>query len=210
MSFSAPATYMHVLCTVLISPDGLFSIDPPEQQAGGRYLCRFAQPINNLQGSLRSPVDFTFQLKKAMGWTSTAMQQITFQRGEDATAFLEIFNRVSGDGASAQTNVAPSHPHLLTGDERHASMSRLSSWEQVQGRDAIEREYVFKDFQEAFAFMTRSAFIAEKMNHHPEWFNVYNKVHVILTTHDVGGLSSLDIDLATQMDTLSGNAMFNS
>jgi 4a-hydroxytetrahydrobiopterin dehydratase len=70
----------------------------------------------------------------------------------------------------------------------------------VSNRDAITRSYQFKDFKEAFAFMTQCALMAEQMNHHPEWFNVWNRVEVTLSTHDAGGLTKLDLDLARSMD----------
>ena len=77
-----------------------------------------------------------------------------------------------------------------------------TGWSLDEDRDAISKEYKFDNFVEAFGFMTRAAIWAEKWNHHPEWFNVYNKVQVTLTTHDVGGLSALDVKLARKMDTL--------
>ncbi len=77
-----------------------------------------------------------------------------------------------------------------------------SGWSLVDGKDAITKTYQFKDFTEAFGWMARAALWAEKWNHHPEWFNVYNKVEVTLTTHDVGGLSSLDAKLARKLDSL--------
>lgn len=77
-----------------------------------------------------------------------------------------------------------------------------SGWSMVEGRDAIKKTFEFGDFTEAFAWMTRAAMFAEKWNHHPEWFNVYNKVEVTLSTHDVGGLSQLDVKLARKMDGL--------
>lgn len=75
-----------------------------------------------------------------------------------------------------------------------------SGWSMVNGRDAIYKEFMFRDFNEAFSFMSGVALLAEKMNHHPEWFNVYNKVQVTMSTHDVGGLSERDIRVATYMD----------
>ncbi len=75
-------------------------------------------------------------------------------------------------------------------------------WSMVEGRDAIQKTFLFKNFVEAFGFMTQAAIIAEKMNHHPEWSNVYRTVEVTLTTHDVNGLSDLDIALASKMDAL--------
>ncbi len=79
-----------------------------------------------------------------------------------------------------------------------------SGWERVAGRDAIRKEFKFKNFIDAFGFMTRAAIWAEKWNHHPEWSNVYNRVEVVLITHDVDGLSELDVKLAKKMDALAG------
>jgi 4a-hydroxytetrahydrobiopterin dehydratase len=78
------------------------------------------------------------------------------------------------------------------------------AWEMVEGRDAIARAFRFADFSAAFAFMTRVALLAEKADHHPEWSNVYNRVDVVLTTHDAGGLSQQDLDLAQAIDKLVG------
>lgn len=91
----------------------------------------------------------------------------------------------------------------LTPDARRQALERLSGWSAVQDRDAITRKFVFRDFKEAFAFMIRVAAVAEEMNHHPEWFNVYKTVEVTLSTHDAGGLTDLDIKLAEAMDRLS-------
>lgn len=77
-----------------------------------------------------------------------------------------------------------------------------NGWEMVKGRDAIHKTFVFDDFVQAFAWMTQVAIWAEKWNHHPEWSNVYKTVEVTLSTHDVGGLSSLDAKLARKMDSL--------
>ncbi|MEM8956617.1 MAG: 4a-hydroxytetrahydrobiopterin dehydratase [Pseudomonadota bacterium] len=77
-----------------------------------------------------------------------------------------------------------------------------AGWALVDGRDAIVKSFVFRDFIEAFGWMTRAALIAEKMNHHPEWSNVYKTVEVTLTTHDAGGLSDLDVKLAGKLDAL--------
>lgn len=79
-------------------------------------------------------------------------------------------------------------------------------WKHWSDRDAIWKAYKFKDFVEAFGFMTSAALVAEKMDHHPEWSNVYNKVEVTLTTHDAGGLTDKDIELAKAMDRLAGKA----
>ena len=87
---------------------------------------------------------------------------------------------------------------------RAAALKGLPEWRDVSGRDAITRKFAFKDFNAAFAFMARAALLAEKMDHHPEWFNVYNKVDVTLSTHDAGGVTALDVKLAAEMDKLAG------
>jgi 4a-hydroxytetrahydrobiopterin dehydratase len=92
----------------------------------------------------------------------------------------------------------------LTGEARTAALAKLAGWSEVKGRDAITRKFVFKDFNEAFGFMTRAALVAEKMDHHPEWFNVYKNVEVTLSTHDAGGLTDLDVKLAEAMNRLAG------
>ena len=78
-----------------------------------------------------------------------------------------------------------------------------NGWDMVDGRDALIKTFTFRNFVDAFGFMTRAALWAEKWNHHPEWSNVYKTVNVTLTTHDVNGLSDLDIKLATKMDALA-------
>ena len=88
----------------------------------------------------------------------------------------------------------------LSGAAREAALAELTGWSPVEGRDAIQKSYRFKDFTEAFGFMTRVALLAEKADHHPEWFNVYNKVDIVLTTHDANGLSARDIKLAKAID----------
>ena len=80
----------------------------------------------------------------------------------------------------------------------------LDRWHEVDGRDAITKSFKFTDFNQAFAFMTRVALKAEQMNHHPEWFNVYNTVEVTLATHDAGGVTELDVALAEFMDKATG------
>jgi 4a-hydroxytetrahydrobiopterin dehydratase len=95
-------------------------------------------------------------------------------------------------------------PQKLTGEARKTALKKLSGWSEVKGRDAIGKKFVFKDFSEAFGFMTRAALAAEKMDHHPEWFNVYKTVEVTLSTHDAGGVTELDVKLAQTMDKLAG------
>jgi len=92
----------------------------------------------------------------------------------------------------------------LAADARKTALAKLAGWSDVQGRDAIQKKFVFKDFNEAFGFMARAALIAEKMDHHPEWFNVYKTVEVTLSTHDAGGLTELDVKLAEAMNRLAG------
>jgi 4a-hydroxytetrahydrobiopterin dehydratase len=91
----------------------------------------------------------------------------------------------------------------LAPENRGAALATLPDWKMVDKRDAITRSFKFKDFSEAFGFMTRAALVAEQMNHHPEWFNVWNRVDVTLSTHDAGGLTELDIKLAAAMDKLA-------
>jgi 4a-hydroxytetrahydrobiopterin dehydratase len=92
----------------------------------------------------------------------------------------------------------------LDTNARNEALDPLFSqgWTLLEGRDAIQKTFLFKNFVEAFGFMTQAAIIAEKMNHHPEWSNVYRTVEVTLTTHDANGLSDLDIALAKKMDAL--------
>jgi len=92
----------------------------------------------------------------------------------------------------------------LAGEARKDALARLKGWSEVTGRDAITRKFVFADFSEAFGFMTRAALVAEKLDHHPEWFNVYKTVDVTLSTHDAGGLTERDIKLAQAMDKIAG------
>ena len=88
----------------------------------------------------------------------------------------------------------------LTDAERDAFLGANPDWRPVDGRDAVARHFQFGDFNEAFGFMTRVALAAEKADHHPEWFNVYNKVEITLSTHDAGGLSERDVALAGFID----------
>jgi 4a-hydroxytetrahydrobiopterin dehydratase len=92
----------------------------------------------------------------------------------------------------------------LSGEARKAALAKLKGWSEVAGRDAITKKFVFADFNEAFGFMTRAALTAEKLDHHPEWFNVYKTVEVTLSTHDAGGLTDLDVKLAEIMDKFAG------
>jgi 4a-hydroxytetrahydrobiopterin dehydratase len=88
----------------------------------------------------------------------------------------------------------------LEGEARKKALTELKDWRELSGRDAIAKKFVFKDFNQAFGFMTRVALAAEKMDHHPEWSNVYKTVDVTLSTHDSGGITDKDIALAKAMD----------
>ena len=86
-----------------------------------------------------------------------------------------------------------------------AAVARLNGWTTAaDGRDAIRKTFTFKDFNAAFGFMTRVALMADKLDHHPEWFNVYNRVEVLLATHDADGVTDLDVTLAAFMDAVAG------
>ncbi len=97
---------------------------------------------------------------------------------------------------------------LLSGAERLAQLPALgeTGWRAVAGRDAIRKIWTFRSFSEAWGFMSRAALVAEKLNHHPEWSNVYNVVDVTLTSHDAGGLTALDLQMAARFDRLAGAA----
>jgi 4a-hydroxytetrahydrobiopterin dehydratase len=90
----------------------------------------------------------------------------------------------------------------LNAEERAAALDQLGEWDYDDARDAISRQFLFADFSEAFAFMTRVAMLAEVQDHHPEWSNVWNRVDVVLTTHDAGGLSARDVKMARAIDGL--------
>ena len=94
-------------------------------------------------------------------------------------------------------------PSKLSETDRAQSLQGLPGWDYSAGEAAIKKTYKFSDFSEAWAFMTRAALLAEKIDHHPEWFNVYNRVEVKLTTHDADGVTGLDIEMATAMESFS-------
>ncbi len=91
----------------------------------------------------------------------------------------------------------------LEAEDADGRLSDLDGWGRVDGRDAMTKTFKFKDFNAAFGWMSRSALVAEKLDHHPEWSNVYNRVEVTLTTHDAGGLTELDFKLAKAMDNFA-------
>jgi len=91
----------------------------------------------------------------------------------------------------------------LTSEERAEQLAQLNGWQAVPERDAIQRKLQFADFNEAFGFMTRVAIKAQQMDHHPEWFNVYNKVEITLSTHEANGVSARDVELASFIDSIT-------
>jgi 4a-hydroxytetrahydrobiopterin dehydratase len=91
----------------------------------------------------------------------------------------------------------------LAGKARSDALAALKDWKEVPGRDAIQRSLTFADFNHAWGFMTRVALAAEKADHHPEWSNVYNRVEIVLSTHDAGGLSEKDVALAKLIDSIA-------
>jgi len=92
---------------------------------------------------------------------------------------------------------------LIKSQDIESFLKKNKGWSRVKGRSALQKSYAFKDFNAAFAFMTRTALVAEQMNHHPEWFNVYNRVDVVLSTHDAGGVTERDTKLAQTMDSFA-------
>ena len=91
----------------------------------------------------------------------------------------------------------------LSAEARKSELKALPGWKEVEGREAIERTFVFRDFNEAFGFMSRAALVAEKNDHHPEWRNVYKTVEVVLATHDAGGVTARDVALAKAMNAIA-------
>jgi 4a-hydroxytetrahydrobiopterin dehydratase len=91
----------------------------------------------------------------------------------------------------------------LQPEDRRAALAGLAGWREVEGREAIARTFTFADFNAAFGWMTRVALVAEKMNHHPEWRNVYRTVEVVLATHSAGGVTALDVEMAKAMNRLA-------
>jgi 4a-hydroxytetrahydrobiopterin dehydratase len=104
----------------------------------------------------------------------------------------------------AQRHVMTRTIEQLSEAERADALDTLPDWDYDEARDAITRSIVFTDFAEAFGFMTQVALLAERADHHPEWTNVWNRVEILLTTHDAGGLSALDVELATAIDSILG------
>jgi 4a-hydroxytetrahydrobiopterin dehydratase len=112
-----------------------------------------------------------------------------------------------GDFAAPRMMPKPNQEHRmiqkLTESERNAGLRQLKDWQTTPGRDAIRRAFKFKNFSEAWGFMNRVALLAEAQDHHPEWSNVYNRVEILLSTHDCDGLSERDIKLARAIDDIA-------
>ena len=96
-------------------------------------------------------------------------------------------------------------PTKIPADARDVAMAGLPGWKAHPERDAIQKSFIFQNFSECWGFMSRAALLAEKMDHHPEWFNVYKQVDVTLSTHDAGGLSELDVRMAAAMDAMAAD-----
>jgi len=112
---------------------------------------------------------------------------------------------LSSSGSDIGVNVAKGNIMVekLSKNTRNMALIELTAWSEVEGRDAITRSFQFQDFNTAFGFMSRVAMMAEKIDHHPEWFNIYNRVDVTLSTHECGGLSQRDVNLAKFMDVVA-------
>lgn len=102
------------------------------------------------------------------------------------------------------TQAQSSRPTRLDAQQVSDALATLPGWVRVDGREAIQKSFKFADFNQAFGFMTRVALLADKIDHHPEWFNVYNRVDVVLATHDADGITSLDITMAGFMEKAAG------
>src|SRR5215469_9673702 len=131
------------------------------------------------------------------------------RRGMVSRARCACSSRSASDGGRCSvmlpipSNMEVAMVEKLVGAARHAALREIHGWVEVEDRDAIRKSYHFGDFSEAWGFMSRMALIAEKMDHHPEWFNVYNRVEIVLSTHDADGLSELDIKLAQAIDEIA-------
>jgi 4a-hydroxytetrahydrobiopterin dehydratase len=101
--------------------------------------------------------------------------------------------------------VTRSKPALLVGEARDRALAELPLWHEVEGRDAIARSLRFGSFDAAFGFMARVAIVAERLDHHPEWTNVWDRVDVVLATHEAGGLTARDVELARRIDAIAGS-----
>ncbi|XP_078407055.1 pterin-4-alpha-carbinolamine dehydratase 2-like isoform X1 [Cetorhinus maximus] len=126
------------------------------------------------------------------------MSWLMFSRAAGPRALCALLSAHSSFASFRLSSKMTSQTQWLTPEEREQLLPELKAagWEEVEDRDALFKEFSFKNFNQAFGFMTRVALQAEKLNHHPEWFNVYHKVQITLSTHDCGGLSKKDVKLA--------------
>jgi 4a-hydroxytetrahydrobiopterin dehydratase len=127
---------------------------------------------------------------------------------QEARQYCRTIVASGPDGADAARRASsrqeePIMVERLTAEARAIALKELQGWAETAGREAITRTFTFKDFNQAFGFMCRVALIAEKRDHHPEWRNVYRTVEVTLATHDAGGVTMLDIELALAMDAIA-------
>lgn len=149
---------------------------------------------------MRSISVFVFLL--TIGYVLSLISKTMFKAAPSAVAIKTISGlRIQGRRTLSSL---PALPSILSEEDRKKHLEHLipRGWIHSHDRDAIRKKFVFVDFVEAFGFMTQVAIHAEKMNHHPEWFNVYNNVDITLSTHDCGGLSQNDIDLANVIDKI--------
>jgi 4a-hydroxytetrahydrobiopterin dehydratase len=122
--------------------------------------------------------------------------RLAFHRGRDPEAGFGVRVARASNGEAIMAE-------RLSAEARKSALAELPGWSETAGREAIGRTFTFKDFNEAFGFMARAALVAEKNDHHPEWKNVYKTVDVVLSTHDAGGVTRLDIDLAKAMNAIA-------
>ena len=108
-----------------------------------------------------------------------------------------------GVRVEGRSETGGNHGGRLSAEARKSALAELPGWSETPGREAIARTFTFRDFNEAFGFMSRAALVAEKNDHHPEWKNVYKTVEVVLATHDAGGVTRRDIDLAKAMNAIA-------
>jgi len=131
---------------------------------------------------------------------------MSFVITRDCIRLLKLFHPLKSSRLNKHSSVLPTNlkkmRSKLEGEQRNDVLKQLETngWKLVDNRDALSKTFLFKNFNQAFGFMTRVALLAEKLDHHPEWFNVYNKVQVTLSTHDLNGLSTYDVQMAQFMD----------
>jgi 4a-hydroxytetrahydrobiopterin dehydratase len=146
------------------------------------------------------------RLPRHAGVLPNSLQRLFF-RGKMARLVMSRAMNGRSPGRSSDEWQMSGRPSAKLGaEERAARLSELDGWQSVAGRDAIERSLEFADFNDAFGFMTRVAIKAQEMDHHPEWFNVYNVVRITLSSHDVNGVTQRDVELARFIDSIANRA----